>query len=282
MDLNLVRTIRGDGSLDSVFLLITNLGSELGYIALLTLTFLLFPRIGRQLGIWFGISVTLNTFLKFGFNLPRPFTLEPGLAIDAAKATAGGPGLPSGHAQNAAYFWGFLALHLRRPIVWVLCVAVALLVAFSRLYLGVHFLDDVLVGLAIGAMLAFIATRVHVGHINALMATGAFIALAALSALLPEDYGRTFGVLWGFLSASSAFKPPENLGARVAFALVGLVLALALYFGSSVLLPEFIKRDPVGSFVRYALLTLAVAELYPRLVLRPRLQPRLSGLERVG
>jgi hypothetical protein len=282
MDLELVRSLRGDGSLDPVFLLITNIGSELGYIALLTLTFLLAPRLGRQLGIWFGISVAINTALKLGFNLPRPFNLEPGIATDAAKATGGGPGLPSGHAQSAAYFWGFLALHARRPVVWIVCVLVALLVAFSRLYLGVHFLDDVLVGLALGAGLAFLAWTVQIPQVNGLFAAGAFIALAAVSAILPEDYGRTFGVLWGFLAANAAFTPPGPLPSRILFAVGGLVLALALYFGSSVLLPSSLKRDLLVNFVRYAVLTSVVAGVYPRLVLGRRSAPRLPVPQQVG
>jgi hypothetical protein len=278
MDLNFIRAVRGDGSLDSVFLLITNLGSELGYIALLTLTFMLIPRVGRQLGLWFGVGVAINTAFKYGFNLPRPFTLEPDLASAAAKATAGGPGLPSGHAQNAAFFWGVLGLYLSRPVIWVFCVTVIALVAFSRLYLGVHFLDDVLLGLLLGAGMAFVATRVAVGHFNAIVAFGLLLALGALSALLPEDYGRTFGVLWGFSSASATFSPPARPLPRVAFALGGLLLALALYLGSSVLLPEFVKRSGVGNFLRYALLTFAVAEIYPRLVLGSPVKARAVKL----
>ncbi len=267
MDLNFIRWVRGDGSLDGVFLLITNLGSEFGYIALLTLTFMLAPRVGRQLGLWFGVGVAINTAFKYGFNLPRPFTLEPEITSAAAKATAAGPGLPSGHSQNAAFFWGVLAIYISRPIIWVACIVVTLLVAFSRLYLGVHFLDDVLLGLALGAGMAFIATRLEVGRINGIVAFGLLVALGALSALLPEDYGRTFGVLWGFFSASATFTPPAKPLPRVAFALGGLALALALYVGSSLLLPESIKRSGIGNFLRFALLTFAVAELYPRLVL---------------
>ena len=250
-----------------MFLLITNLGSELGYIALLTLTYLLMPRVGRQLGLWFGVNVAINTAFKYGFNLPRPFTLEPDLASAAAKATAGGPGLPSGHAQSAAFFWGVLGFYISKPAVWLVCIAVALLVAFSRLYLGVHFLFDMLLGLALGIGVAFVATRLEVGRVNGIVAIGALVTLSALSALLPEDYGRSFGVMWGFLSASASFTPPARPLPRVAFAMGGLLLALALYIGSSVLLPEAVKRSEIGNFLRYALLTFAVAELYPRLVL---------------
>lgn len=277
MDLNLIRWVRGDGSLDAIFLLITNLGSEFGYIALLTLTFMLAPRVGRQLGLWFGVGVAINTAFKYGFNLPRPFTLESEITSAAAKATAAGPGLPSGHAQNAAFFWGVLGLYVSKPVIWVCCITIIVLVAFSRLYLGVHFLDDVLLGLALGAGMAFIATQLEVGRINAIVAFGLLVALGALSALLPEDYGRTFGVLWGFLSASASFTPPAKPLPRAAFALGGLLLALGLYIGSSVLLPEGIKRSGIGNFLRFALLTFAVAEIYPHLLLGSTSKAR--GLE---
>jgi hypothetical protein len=89
-----------------------------------------------------------------------------------------------------------------------------------------------------------------------------------LCALLPEDYGRALGVGWGFLSASAAFVAPKGAVSRTAFVLGGLILALGLYLASSRFLPEAFKDDPTGNFLRYALLTLAITELYPRVALR--------------
>jgi PAP2 superfamily len=266
-DVAFIRALRGDGSLDAFFLPITNLGSELGYIALLTVVYLLAPSVGRQLGLWFGVNVALNTLLKFAFNLPRPFFLDSSIGTLAAHLTAGGPGLPSGHAQNAAFVWGYMALRLQKIWIWVLAILVTLLIAFSRMYLGVHFLEDVILGLVLGGFLAFVASRVNVFSVNALTAAGLLIALSGLCTMLGEDYGRVFGLLWAFLCASADFKPPANIGARFAFAIGGLVLVFALYFASSTFLPEEVKRSGVGSLLRYALLTLAVVELYPRLVL---------------
>ena len=266
-NVTLIRALRGDGSLDALLLPITNLGSEFGYIALLTVVYLLAPSIGRQIGLWFGVNVALNTLLKFAFNLPRPYFLDSSIGTLAAHLTAAGPGLPSGHAQNAAFVWGYIALRLQRTWVWVLAVVVTLLISFSRLYLGVHFLEDVILGLVLGASLAFLASRVTVFKLNALTALGLLIALGGVCAMLGEDYGRVFGLLWAFLCASADFKPPANLGARFAFAIGGLVLVFALYFASSALLPEEVKRSGIGSLLRYALLTLAVVELYPRLAL---------------
>jgi PAP2 superfamily len=266
-DVAFIRALRGNGSLDAFFLPITNLGSELGYIALLTVVYLLAPGVGRQLGLWFGVNVALNTLLKFAFNLPRPFFLDSSIGTTAAHLTAGGPGLPSGHAQNAAFVWGYIALRLQRSWVWALAVAVTVLIAFSRLYLGVHFLEDVVFGLVLGGFLAFVASRVNVFKVNALTAVGLLIALGGLCTMLGEDYGRVFGLLWAFLCSAADFKPPTNIGARFAFALGGLVLVFALYFASSALLPDEVKRSGIGSLLRYAVLTLVVVQLYPRLAL---------------
>jgi membrane-associated phospholipid phosphatase len=267
VDLELIRSLRGDGSLDTIFLWITNLGSELGYIVILSIVYLLAPRVGRQIGLWFGVTVALNTLFKFAFNLPRPYTLEANLSTPAAIATAGGPGLPSGHAQNAAFVWGTLAAYIGRTWLWIVAIVVTLLVAFSRLSLGVHFLEDVIVGLMLGAFMAWVATRVRIPNVNGVTALGVLIALAGLCALLPEDYGRALGVGWGFLSAGAAFTAPKNPASRTAFVFGGLILALGLYLASSRLLPDAIKDDPTANFLRYALLTIAITEFYPRVVL---------------
>jgi PAP2 superfamily len=268
MDVNLIRAIRGDGALDSIFLLVTNLGSEFGYIAILTVLYLLAPRIGRQIGLWFGVNVALNTALKYAFDLPRPYTVDTSIGTDLTRATAAGPGLPSGHAQNAAFVWGYLALRVSRTWVWALSLTIILLISVSRLYLGVHFLDDVLLGLALGGSMVWLVSRLHVPQVAGLTAVGVLVVLAGLSSLLSEEWSREFGLLWGFLAAGANFKPPSGLALKIIFVVLGLGLVFALYLGSSLLLPEDWKRSGIGSLLRYALLTYAITELYPRAALR--------------
>jgi PAP2 superfamily len=122
--------VRGNGSLENLMLLITNLGSENAYIVVLALySWLVSPRMGRQLGLWFGINVALNTGLKMLFHTQRPFEIAPGLASVKAMATAGGGAMPSGHAQNAAFISGFLAD--KHPRTWLIAILmiVTLLIA---------------------------------------------------------------------------------------------------------------------------------------------------------
>lgn len=62
-------------------------------------------------------------------------------------------GFPSSHAANAFGVVVFLWLTLRRHISWVGSMfAVAVLISYTRLYAGVHYPSDVLVGAVIGSL----------------------------------------------------------------------------------------------------------------------------------
>jgi membrane-associated phospholipid phosphatase len=264
-NLELIRALRFGGALDAVWLPITNLGSEFAYIALLTAIYLVAPKVGRQLGFWFGVSVTINTALKLILKLPRPYDLDATLTTEAARETLGSPGLPSGHAQNAATTWGFLAFKTARAWFNALAVILIALIAFSRLSLGVHFLEDVLAGLAIGGVIAFAASRLEIPQFP-LWASVTMLALGLLySWLLVDDaYGRSLAVMIGFAVTTAAFKPPSSPLGKIMFVLGGLILAVGLYILSSLYLPDDIKRTGWGSFLRYAALLLIIAEGYPR------------------
>ena len=90
--------------------------------------------------------------MKQGFHRDRPFFVDP-------LATASSFSFPSGHALVSLAVYASLALVVarharnRRVAVAVLLVAAVwvLAIGFSRLYLGVHFLSDVLAGYAAGA-----------------------------------------------------------------------------------------------------------------------------------
>ncbi|MFQ5553714.1 MAG: phosphatase PAP2 family protein, partial [Thermoplasmata archaeon] len=101
-------------------------------------------RLGLFLIVLLLVSGTLNAVLKAFFGLPRP---PAGLHKTVPPLT--GNGFPSGHAQTSTAFWSAIAL-ISRGWWILLAVAMITLVAFSRVYLGVHFVGDVLGGVAIG------------------------------------------------------------------------------------------------------------------------------------
>jgi hypothetical protein len=266
-NLDLIRALRFGGALDAIWLPITHLGSEFAYITMLTIIYLLAPKLGRQLGFWFGISLVINTALKLILNLPRPYDLDSSLTTAAATETVRTPGLPSGHAQNAATTWGFLALKMRRTWFTVLAVVITALIAFSRMSLGVHFLEDVLAGLALGIIVVFVASRITVPVLSPLVGTALIVAGFVASVLLvAEPYGRSLAVVIGFAVSTASFTPPTSPLGKVLFVIGGLVLVVSLYLLSSLYLPDEFKRAGWGSFVRYTLLLLIASEIYPRAV----------------
>jgi membrane-associated phospholipid phosphatase len=134
--------------------------------------------------IW---TAFISEMAKNFFGLPRPFfadsrvaCLEPGWdtahsfralagrgfldlparqVIDAYRLQGMSFGFPSGHTSSAIAMWGGLAVVFRkRALAWLAPFMVAL-VAFTRLYLGVHFLSDILGGAVLGGLVLFGAWR---------------------------------------------------------------------------------------------------------------------------
>lgn len=115
---------------------------------------------GLRVGLMLLLTNGLNAYLKLAFHSPRPYWFDPRVTAFSAETSYG---LPSGHAQNAISIWGLLGFGLRqrwkvRP-AFGLALLLAALIGFSRLYLGVHFLRDVLVGWLIGGLLLALFVR---------------------------------------------------------------------------------------------------------------------------
>lgn len=97
------------------------------------------------------ISAFINAFLKDFFQDPRP---DIQLMLDPKVGTS--YGWPSGHAQIAVTLWGLLAYELKNKWITIGALTLIALIAFSRMYLGVHDLGDVFSGLVIGSFILLI------------------------------------------------------------------------------------------------------------------------------
>lgn len=257
--------------MEAFWLAVTNLGRDEVFIVVLSLyTWLVAPRGGRDLGVAFALSYLTNTALKFGFDLPRPFTADPAVASAAAKATGLGPGLPSGHTQMSMTLWGGMAAQLRRPVLSAFAAFIIALVAYSRLALHVHYLADVGVGLSVGAFFVLLAARGHFAQAGAerwLIPIGLLLLVLALPAGTPREYPVALGLLAGFWGVRPRFEVPKGWGTRLTVALLGLLIVFGCYFGLSVLL-HGLSDIPVVRALRYALVVWVAAEGVPLLLRR--------------
>jgi membrane-associated phospholipid phosphatase len=98
-----------------------------------------------------ALATLAVTGLKDFFERARPPVADP--SLDAIGVIPASTSFPSGHAATAfaaAVAVGLLYPRLRKPLL-----ALAALIALSRVYLGVHFVTDIVVGSALGAAIGY-------------------------------------------------------------------------------------------------------------------------------
>ena len=133
---------------------ITALGTEAFYVPVILFIFWwIDENRGLRFGILIIISAWINSFMKDLWKQPRPFNLVPSLGL----AHESSYGAPSGHAQMSLTFWFPMAAWCaqawaarsgkdKRLLIWAGAIFFVLLIAFTRLYLGVHFPTDIFTG----------------------------------------------------------------------------------------------------------------------------------------
>ena len=136
--------------LTSIMKFITDVGGVYGIVCIIAVTTL----INRKKGIYFmvnnGLISLANQVLKYFFMRPRPDML-----FRLIKET--GFSFPSGHTMNAVAAYGLLlyyVLHSNlskkvKNILSKLIILLMILIPFSRVYLGVHYITDILAGASI-------------------------------------------------------------------------------------------------------------------------------------
>jgi undecaprenyl-diphosphatase len=172
---------------DALMIAVTELGSARVAIVVIAAVAGVFvwQRCWRTLAYWLSAMVfaqALVWVLKLSLARARPMLLYTGAEQYS---------FPSGHATSSIVLYGFLAVLVARhagprvqQAVWWLTAGLVGLIGFSRLYLGAHWLSDVLAGFSLGTAwvaLLSIAYWQHVGSERLPVRAAAFSALAALS-----------------------------------------------------------------------------------------------------
>jgi len=113
-------------------------------------------NLGIRVAFILMLSTSINGAFKLAFHGPRPYWYSPSVHGLAAETSFG---VPSNHAQSATVVWGILAAYLRKWWSWLITVLLILLIGLSRLYLGVHFPHDVVLGWLIGGLILWLTLR---------------------------------------------------------------------------------------------------------------------------
>ena len=127
------------------------------------LCIILYWAVSRSMGYWLMTNVVtgffVNNVIKLTACIYRPWIRSP-LIVPPQNAmeSATGYSFPSGHTSAAfAVAW---ILHLRfGKKVGIPALILAALISFSRLYVGVHYPSDVLGGIFVGTLIAFVVNH---------------------------------------------------------------------------------------------------------------------------
>lgn len=236
--------------LDIFFKAVTAIGNDMFYMLILPLLYWCVDK-KQSLRIYFlfMLSSWLNSVTKDYLNQPRPYHLDSRVKI----GDTGGPGLPSGHAQGTLVLWGSLALWARRRWFTVFCISLILVVAFSRMYLGVHFPTDILGGWLLGLLLLlpFNALADRLEPKIAAMPFGRKLALCTLipvlmSLVVPSKWSVSpMGITAGFCLAvmlETKYLDTAMAGsirAGIARYIIGILGLFLIYFA----LKQFIPKE---------------------------------------
>ena len=267
-----------------------------GVYGFMVLSIIVFWCIDKRCG-YFMLSLgflgtVINQFLKILFRIPRPWVLDPSFEpVESAVADAGGFSFPSGHTQNVFATFGGVFAWTKKTWLKIVCAVLIVLVAFSRMYLGVHTPLDVGVSVVIGIVLLLVLYplfRDLEAHPNRFYGVLAVLAVL-LAAFLLYSYLWPFpdwmyaeehvvnliearhnaSILTGALAAltiaytldlrRTRFDTKAIWWAQILKVVIGLVVTLALIEGTKAVL----GRSDIVTGLRYFLGVLFAAGVWP-------------------
>ena len=248
--------------LDQVFSLITHLGSELVFMVLAVV---MFWCVNKSQGLYLlsvgCFGTTVNQFLKITCRVPRPWVRDPDFTIvESARADATGYSFPS------VGTFGCLAMGAKKNWARILFIALAVLTAFSRMYLGVHTPSDVLVS-AVIALVMVLAMYPLFRGLEEKPERGLWILLGLFAV-------NVLYVLYANLWQFPADVDPENLehGVKNAAKLMGALLGMAIGYGIDLKWIRFKTEATVVGQILKCVLGLAIV-----LAIKEGLKPVLGS-----
>lgn len=221
--------------LTPVFLLVTQFGGIYALLSLLAIFYWLWRKdVAMHLIVAASVTATVNGLLKATIQAPRPDEVE-------ALVNSAGWGMPSGHAQMAVLFWGWLAIHIGTARAFAGAALMILLIGFSRIYLGVHTPLQVLAGFAMGAVLLAIFCSVFRWLVPLLKDVNDHLKASLLAVLL-----ISFALMVPAVTAPGAILPAQEVALRIALIVVG-------FWWGGVIEQSRIRYQFIGNSVRMLL-----------------------------
>lgn len=282
--------------LDKLFLLITELGGEMVFIAVSVIVFWCVSKKNGYLLLSVGfVGMVVNQFLKISFRILRPWDLNPNFkAVEAAVPDAGGFSFPSGHTQNSVGIFGTVFSFSKNKWVKAVCLILCLIIPFSRMYLGVHTPLDVFFSFFFAIFLIIVISPIFEFCYKKTCRMYAFLGFMSVLAIFfvvyvqfifdPEVLDESqmhnyisalknayliFGALVGVLIALPIerylvkFNEGGKWYTQVFKSAIGIALTLGLLEGLKIPLNAILPEYTIARALRYGLVVIFVIAIYP-------------------
>lgn len=282
--LKILQSLRTD-TLNKIFELITILGEETPMILLIAiLYFAVNKKYAQKLFFITSISLSANCIIKNFVKLPRPFTNKGITCVRPDTAT--GYSFPSGHTQNFATWTTALAIKSKKILFTIIMGIFVMLVGFSRIFLGAHFISDVVAGAILGVLFAVIGYFIYDKVENKKNLYAVLVLILMIFAVtfiinadpLYEDFYKIFGMLTGVFVAMIFEEKYAPLEYNVCWwkktirVIIAIILAYAIKEGInkfSVSLTTQISL--IVDIIGYFILMFVIFGIYPWLLKKCKL-----------
>ena len=246
--------------------------------------------VDRRIGVRALLILIYTDFVAYSIkqllHQPRPYWIGDVKALSAESSY----GIPSSHASNTLSVFGYLASRVKKNWFWVFVAVIVLLIGISRLYLGVHFPQDVLVGWLIGLTVLWavakweskvrdwldgkpLSTQIGIGFLDSLLIVliGFIVRFIIDGMPDPASYsnysvdartithfftlaGAAFGVYIGYalMRLHASFDAKGAWSKRIVRYIVGIVGLLVIYFGLDIVFALVAPDEStLGYILRY-------------------------------
>lgn len=283
-EINLFLQRFSGGFLDGLNLLLTNIGDEIFFLAVaMVLFWCVDKKFGFKLINVYLLGCIVMSGLKEAIKRPRPF--EDGTVRSIGEKESG-YSFPSGHSQSIANLSTQAAIKTKKAWVTAVGALLTLVVMATRLYLGQHYISDVIAGCALG-----VAAAAGFGALYELLSahddkfwyviTPLCVAVAVICAAVGVENEQIYDVCGGYGAAVAGYALEKKFisldtGADLWKQIVKIVLGAA----AVLLVKEGLKAvfaatgadfPLVYNFLRYAAVALTAFVLMPWIFKKLRL-----------
>ena len=242
--------------MDKLMLFFTFLGEETFAILLLIAVYWCWDkRLGEYLLFSLYTAMSVNGLMKDLICRPRPFLNEEfsdlryvkvkGVLVDTEHLSSSWS-FPSGHSQTAGSIYGSL-MNGRRAWAKIAGIVVILLVMVSRVYLGVHYPTDTIVGAVLGLLCAWVCGLLYRRfYQHRILLMGAAVLLSGVMLLVSPsgDSIKTLAMGVGAVAGMwledglVEFRSANGILGRVLRLVIGFAVIMGIRIGLKALLPD--------------------------------------------